>query len=71
VIFCGGVHPKLAQNPASHSTILLTMDRYSHTVIGDQADALKVLPDLSPRQPQRDRLLATGTENIRLPLCLP
>ena len=27
----GGVHPKVAQALARHSTITLTMDRYSHT----------------------------------------
>ena len=36
----GGVYRKLAQALARHSTITLTMDRYSHTVIGDRADAL-------------------------------
>ncbi len=30
----GGVHPKTAQSLARHSTITLTMDRYSHTVLG-------------------------------------
>ncbi len=74
----GGVHPKLAQALARHSTITLTMDRYSHTVIGDQADALEVLPDLTPKRSDRDRLRATGTESgsatpprKRLPLSLP
>jgi integrase len=42
-----GVHPKAAQALARHSTITLTMDRYSHTLIGEQADALKGLPDLT------------------------
>jgi len=43
----GGVHPKVAQSLARHSTITLTMDRYSHTLVGEHADALAVLPDLS------------------------
>lgn len=32
------MHPKIAQQLARHSTITLTMDRYSHTVMGDLAD---------------------------------
>ncbi len=59
----GGVHPKLTQALARHSTITLTMDRYSHTVIGDQADALKVLPNLAPKRSDRERLRATGTDH--------
>ncbi len=57
----GGVHPKLAQSLARHSTITLTMDRYTHTVIGEQADALAALPDLSPRTPESELMRATGT----------
>ena len=56
-----GVHPKTAQALARHSTITLTMDRYSHTVIEEQADALKALPDLSG--PDRSSLRKTGTED--------
>lgn len=43
----GGVHPKTAQALARHSTITLTMDRYSHSERGDEAKALESLPDLS------------------------
>ncbi len=42
----GKVHPKIAQALARHSTITLTMDRYSHTDLGEQADALKGLPSV-------------------------
>lgn len=41
-----GVHPKTAQALARHSTITLTMDRYTHTVLGEQVDALASLPKL-------------------------
>ena len=34
---------KTAQALARHSTITLTMDRYSHSLIGEQAEALDVL----------------------------
>jgi integrase len=57
----GGVHPKTAQSLARHSTISLTMDRYTHTVIEEQADALRVLPDLD--LPLLAEVLATGTDD--------
>jgi integrase/recombinase XerD len=59
----GGIHPKTAQALARHSTITLTMDRYTHTLRGDQADALAVLPDLS--RPARQAARATGTEGAK------
>lgn len=43
----GGVHPKTAQMLARHSTITLTMDRYSHAGRENEAEALATLPDLS------------------------
>ncbi len=55
----GGVHPKTAQRLARHSTIGLTMDRYTHMHKADMADALESLPDLSA--PQRQSVRATGT----------
>lgn len=58
----GGVHPKVAQSLARHSTITLTMDRYTHTCIGEQADALTVLPDLT--QPSCQTVRATGTCDV-------
>ena len=56
----GGVHPKTAQTLARHCTISLTMDRYSHTLREQEADALAVLPDLSPSG--RETARATGTD---------
>ncbi len=62
-----GVHPKVAQALARHSTITLTMDRYSHTVIGEQSEALAALPDLTVTV--RSEQLATGTDGrIELPV---
>lgn len=55
----GGVHPKVAQTLARHSTITLTMDRYSHTRHEDQTEALETLPDLTQRP--HEALKATGT----------
>ncbi len=66
----GGVHPKVAQQLARHSTITLTMDRYSHTSRGELADALTALPDLSDSsEPQP--MVATGTDPKSLPISLP
>lgn len=56
----GGVHPKVAQTLARHSTITLTMDRYSHTLREQETDALAVLPDLTRPTGQQARV--TGTE---------
>ena len=69
----GGIHPKVAQGLARHSTITLTMDRYTHTLVGEQSEALAVLPDLT--LPARQALQATGTDDAqsdpaRLALCL-
>jgi len=41
-----GVHPKVAQELARHSTIALTMDRYSHVLDQQKVDALESLPAL-------------------------
>ena len=55
----GGVHPKLAQQLARHSTITLTMDRYSHVGLLDLNAALESLPTFVLPEPQAMR--ATGT----------
>jgi hypothetical protein len=57
----GGVYPKTAQALARHSTITLTMDRYTHRYAGDEAAALAVLPDLS--LPAVVAARATGTDD--------
>ncbi len=46
-----GVHPKVAQVLARHSTITLTMDRYSHARLVDLNTAVENLPSLT--LPQR------------------
>ena len=66
----GDVHPKVAQQLARHSTITLTMVRYSHTVLSE----LSALPEqASPnRTPEKQR--ATGTYDSApdsLPISLP
>jgi integrase len=42
-----GVHPKVAQDLARHSTIELTMSRYSHTVMEQRSEAVARLPAFS------------------------
>ncbi len=61
----GGVHPKDAQILARHSTITLTMDRYTHTHRGRLVSALGALPDLSQPLPQTPR--KTGTDDAAAP----
>ena len=55
----GGVHPKLAQQLARHSTITLTMDRYSHVGLLDMTAALESLPTIAA--PNSQTMRATGT----------
>ena len=70
------VHPKTAQTLARHSSITLTMDRYSHSLVGEQVAAIEALPDLS--LPSGQQAVATGTDDLevnqdsekRLALCL-
>ena len=58
-----GVHPKVAQSLARHSTIVQTMDRYTHMRLEDQSEALKHLPDLSSNHDAVIRC-ATGTGDL-------
>ena len=63
----GGVHPKIAQRLARHSTAELTLARYSHTLLTDESQALEVLPALPSvfhdGDNRREALQATGTDN--------
>lgn len=56
----GGVHPKIAQQLARHSTITLTLDRYTHSITGDLASALDVLPSMPT---EAAAVAATGTDD--------
>jgi len=57
----GRVHPKTAQALARHSTINLTMDRYTHLTAANEATALDALPDLTAGD-TREAVRATGTD---------
>ena len=54
-----GVEPKVAQVLARHSTMTLTLDRYTHLRAGSERRAIAALPDLSPER--EDVARATGT----------
>ena len=56
-----GVHPKTAQDLMRHSDINLTMSRYTHTLRGQESEAVESLPDLS--LPNKQSQKATGTDN--------
>ncbi len=57
-----GVYPKDAQALARHSTIDLTMNTYSHVVIGDLARAVESLPAVPVESAEAVQLAATGTD---------
>ena len=46
LLAAAGVHPKVAQSILRHSTIDLTMSRYTHVFHGQESDAVADLPDL-------------------------
>ena len=56
------VHPKIAQSILRHSDINLTMSRYTHTLTGQESEAVSKLPDLSLSSSQKQ--IATGTDNL-------
>jgi hypothetical protein len=60
----GGAHPKEAQALARHSTITLTMDRYTHLGIVDLTSALDRLPAIPTDAPDNEAAeqRATGTD---------
>ncbi len=58
----GGANPKDAQQLARHSTITLTMDRYTTMrPVGELSTALAALPDLDTDRAEQTRQRATGT----------
>ena len=59
-----GVHPKVAQLLARHSSITLTMDRYTHSMWEQLGDALERLPDLSTHDSQTSRATGTAGANV-------
>jgi len=58
-----GVAPAVAKSLARHSTITLTMDHYTHTLIEDERSALARLPELGGKVLRAEGLRATATED--------
>jgi integrase len=56
------VAPSVAKTLARHSTITLTMDHYTHTLIGDSRAALESLPAVKPADLELEEAEATGTD---------
>jgi integrase len=61
-----GVTPAVAKSLARHSTITLTMDHYTHTLIGDERAALNMLPAITTTgTPCPESVRATGTYDVQ------
>ncbi len=56
-----GVTPAVAKELARHSTITLTMDKYTHVALESQTAALDRLPNLD-LAPAQEKAVATGTD---------
>jgi len=65
-----GVHPKIAQSIMRHRDINLTMMRYTHTLVGQEAAAVASLPDFSLPSRQSQKAMKTGTDENDLARCL-
>jgi len=66
LLAASGVHPKTAQAIMRHSTIDLTMSRYTHVFTGQTSKAVESLPDLSLPCVESQRSIATGTDNFHM-----
>ena len=62
LLAASGVHPKVAQSIMRHGDINLTMSLYTHTLRGQESEAVKSLPDLSLSG--KESLRATGTNGM-------
>ena len=60
LLAASGCHPKVAQSIMRHGDINLTMSLYTHTLRGQESEAVRSLPDLS--LPSMESLKATGTD---------
>ena len=63
LLAAAGVHPKVAQSIMRHSTIDLTMSRYTHVFAGQEVNAVAALPDFG--KPAKELAKATGTYNAQ------
>jgi len=58
------VHPKVAQKIMRHGDINLTMSLYTHTLRGQEADAVNSLPDFSRSSSQSQKMTGMDDANI-------
>jgi len=58
-----GTHPKVIQSIMRHGDINLTMSRYTHVFRGQESEAVAGLADLALPSSQRQRAVATGTDD--------
>jgi len=63
LLAAAGVHPKVIQSIMRHSDINLTMSRYTHIFRGQESEAVAGLPDLSLPSKEKQKAVATGTDN--------
>lgn len=59
-----GIAPSVAKDLARHSSIVLTIDHYTHTLLTEKRAALERLPSIRPAAAD-DSMAATGTEDAR------
>ncbi len=59
-----GVAPAVATSLARHSTITLTMDHYTHTLMEDERSALARLPGLGDKTAKTESVRVTGTHGL-------
>ena len=66
LLAASGIHPKVAQSIMRHSTIELTMNKYSHVFKGQESEAIAGLPDLSLPSREKQEAKKTGTDEIKI-----
>ena len=66
LLAASGVHPKVVQSIMRHSDINMTMSRYTHIFRGQESEAVAGLPDLSLPSKEKQKAVATGTDNMAI-----
>ncbi len=66
-----GVHPKTAQELARHSTIVLTMDHYSHLDTPDLVAGLNMLPRIPVQEWTQEIRPSVSANRVEVPNTLP
>ncbi len=59
-----GIHPKIAQQLARHSTITLTMDRYTHSQDQKILEALEQMPSVSAGTDEAEKFTLLFTQEV-------